>query len=302
MTDTEAALLRTIAAMPEEDTPRLVYADYLDEQGGQLAVARAEFIRLQVMLARAECKTPETHAAKGRVARLRKRYGQAWGLPKEQAAWCTVRRGFVAELVINGPQIPRDEICALLEREPVGRLIVVRPDELSDGWSFWSTSAADWLNISAFQNVCHLELRGGYWTDREIARLLAFTNFPTLTSLVLHAPPLTAAGVAAIANCERLRGLKSLGINDSQQRHEALMVWSGGVLNLGAQAIATSRYLVALRELSLRSGGIESAGARALADSINLKELTSLNLIENPGIGAVGREALVARFGSAVLF
>ena len=33
MTDTEAALLRAIAAMPDEDTPRLVYADYLDEEG-----------------------------------------------------------------------------------------------------------------------------------------------------------------------------------------------------------------------------------------------------------------------------
>ncbi len=33
MTDTEAALLRAIAANPDEDTPRLVFADYLDELG-----------------------------------------------------------------------------------------------------------------------------------------------------------------------------------------------------------------------------------------------------------------------------
>ncbi|MCE9564828.1 MAG: TIGR02996 domain-containing protein [Planctomycetes bacterium] len=43
-----AALLKAICDNPEEDTPRLVYADWLDEQGGDANVARAEFIRIQV--------------------------------------------------------------------------------------------------------------------------------------------------------------------------------------------------------------------------------------------------------------
>lgn len=40
-------LLRAILEQPEEDTPRLVYADWLDERGEH---ERAEFIRLQVEL------------------------------------------------------------------------------------------------------------------------------------------------------------------------------------------------------------------------------------------------------------
>src|SRR5262249_51568994 len=44
----EAALLRAVCDNPDEDTPRLVYADWLDEQGGESRTARAEFIRLQV--------------------------------------------------------------------------------------------------------------------------------------------------------------------------------------------------------------------------------------------------------------
>src|SRR4051812_24308887 len=48
----EAALLAAIAAHPEEDTPRLAYADWLDEHAGDLpdpaaARIRAEFIRVQ---------------------------------------------------------------------------------------------------------------------------------------------------------------------------------------------------------------------------------------------------------------
>jgi uncharacterized protein (TIGR02996 family) len=48
MTDGDA-LLAAILAEPKEDTPRLVYADYLDENGQP---ERAEFIRVQVELAR----------------------------------------------------------------------------------------------------------------------------------------------------------------------------------------------------------------------------------------------------------
>jgi uncharacterized protein (TIGR02996 family) len=43
------ALLRAIVAAPDDDAPRLVYADWLDEHG---EAARAEFIRLQCKLAR----------------------------------------------------------------------------------------------------------------------------------------------------------------------------------------------------------------------------------------------------------
>jgi uncharacterized protein (TIGR02996 family) len=47
--DDGAALLAAIRAHPAEDTPRLVYADWLQERGGD---DRAEFIRIQCQLAR----------------------------------------------------------------------------------------------------------------------------------------------------------------------------------------------------------------------------------------------------------
>ena len=51
MTDGEA-LLAAILANPAEDTPRLVYADWLEEHGRE---ERAEFIRVQCELARPLC-------------------------------------------------------------------------------------------------------------------------------------------------------------------------------------------------------------------------------------------------------
>ena len=47
MTDRDA-MLRAIAANPDDDTPRLIYADLLDELGGDANAARARFIRLQI--------------------------------------------------------------------------------------------------------------------------------------------------------------------------------------------------------------------------------------------------------------
>ena len=55
MTADELALLRGVEASPDDDLPRLVYADWLDEQGRH---ARAEFIRVQCELASIERRLP----------------------------------------------------------------------------------------------------------------------------------------------------------------------------------------------------------------------------------------------------
>jgi uncharacterized protein (TIGR02996 family) len=56
-----AALLRAILAAPADDTPRLVYADYLEEHGDP---ARAAFIRTQIALARVPEYDPVWAAAR----------------------------------------------------------------------------------------------------------------------------------------------------------------------------------------------------------------------------------------------
>ena len=45
----DLAILAAVCAAPDDDTPRLVYADWLQEQGEE---ARAEFIRVQCELER----------------------------------------------------------------------------------------------------------------------------------------------------------------------------------------------------------------------------------------------------------
>jgi uncharacterized protein (TIGR02996 family) len=85
MTD-EAALLAAILARPDEDTPRLMYADWLDEHGQP---ERAEFIRIQ-------CDPTADEAAEDRAAELEERNRTKWlaGLPQFPGARWEFRRGF----------------------------------------------------------------------------------------------------------------------------------------------------------------------------------------------------------------
>jgi uncharacterized protein (TIGR02996 family) len=54
-TQHDAAFLEAIADNPDDDTPRLVYADWLDDHGD---AHRAEFIRVQCELARLPAEDP----------------------------------------------------------------------------------------------------------------------------------------------------------------------------------------------------------------------------------------------------
>lgn len=71
----EAAFLRAIAENPDEDLPRLLYADWLEEQGSAEEQARAEFIRLQCAL---EAMSPADEQAPPMRRREQELFEQIW--------------------------------------------------------------------------------------------------------------------------------------------------------------------------------------------------------------------------------
>src|SRR5436305_326439 len=88
-----AALLAAVCAHPDDDTPRLVYADWLEEQGKP---ERAELIRVQCELAQIEGDDPRRPDLEMRAGSLLLAHGLAW--VKEVPAWARkhvdFRRGF----------------------------------------------------------------------------------------------------------------------------------------------------------------------------------------------------------------
>src|SRR5262245_57688746 len=90
--------LGAINANLDEDTPRLVFADWLQENGDE---ARAEFIRIQCAVARGETRGAE------RAEVLLAEHRERWlhGLPKKflkHPEWCVFRRGFIAAMTVPG--------------------------------------------------------------------------------------------------------------------------------------------------------------------------------------------------------
>jgi uncharacterized protein (TIGR02996 family) len=80
----QAAFLADIGAHPEDDAPRLVYADWLDEHSDQESDrARAEFIRLQIV----EHRKPGYHPNGRPLTEREQQLLEAWNHPKHRGGW-----------------------------------------------------------------------------------------------------------------------------------------------------------------------------------------------------------------------
>jgi uncharacterized protein (TIGR02996 family) len=102
----EPAFLRAICESPDDDTPRLVYADWLEEHGGQPESERAEFIRGQVQLARLNDWDEGATELSIRCRYLLRAHRDEWLAPLADIPtnpwfwddWHTFSRGFVERL------------------------------------------------------------------------------------------------------------------------------------------------------------------------------------------------------------
>ena len=168
MTSDGEALFRAICELPGEDTPRLVYADWLEENGQP---ERAEFIRLQ-------CETlavphATLAARRTRASVLLKAHGDRWynelpALPG--VAWGTF---FVRGFIDTARTFRLVNVTAALETmfgaAPLGSLTVT---ELHPG------QLRELLDCPLLGRLAKLSLPG--ITGREEARLLtaAYKRFP----------------------------------------------------------------------------------------------------------------------------
>ena len=78
MIDEELALLRAAAANPDDDTLRLAYADWLDEQGGEAFATHAAFTRLQVRRSCLDIFDPDRTTLLEEEAAIVKKHRRDW--------------------------------------------------------------------------------------------------------------------------------------------------------------------------------------------------------------------------------
>ncbi|MBN9120917.1 MAG: TIGR02996 domain-containing protein [Planctomycetes bacterium] len=139
------ALQAAICAEPDEDTPRLAFADYLDEFDD---APRAAFIRAQVELARTPPWEPFAVQVRWRRSDVRTGAGFVATLPRVDGfhvEWPKLpfRRGFGWALKVRTVGQWAEFVEPLFDREPVGRLV------------FGLGALDDWRRVAASDRVRH---------------------------------------------------------------------------------------------------------------------------------------------------
>jgi uncharacterized protein (TIGR02996 family) len=293
------ALLADIRANPDDDTPRLVYADWLEENGD---ADRAQIIRLQIQRAR----LPEYDGGAATLLRrertLLKAHGADWGeVPPGLGIKGELRRGFVEHITLT-PQAFLDHAGAVFERLPirsiffshadglpglVGRLaqspLLARVAALRFGPRPHGTSGladAGMRTLLASPHLKGLRVLAAQRNDltSEGARAVAEAGHLTaLTGLDLGSNPIDVGGALALARAAHLAGLTDLGLSDTQLGAN------------GAVALATSAHLTHLERLDLVRARILTDGVRALAGSQTL--LSSVRVLRLNRLGLKIRAA-----------
>lgn len=157
----ELAFQKAIASEPEDDTSRLVFADFLDERGEDGDREMATFIRAEVELARtdeANLAYPERLAEARRSGVFTRKARRPW-LDSVPGATVTFRRGLIAGVTLP-PDVHRKHDVADWERIPVEQLSWL-PKENGDS-DRWNAALGTALAARPeLERLGTLELSGG---------------------------------------------------------------------------------------------------------------------------------------------
>jgi uncharacterized protein (TIGR02996 family) len=109
MSSQQSGLLSAICDNPEDDTPRLLLADWLEEHGGAAGAARAEFIRAQIELASLDPEDARFATLGERSSELEEANRDHWR--GELPPWVRLPYDFVARETLSLPDhLPKSKI------------------------------------------------------------------------------------------------------------------------------------------------------------------------------------------------
>lgn len=300
MTD-DAAFLAAIADQPDDDLPRLAYADFLDDRGKS---ARAEFIRVQCELARLPATDPRRAALAAREAELIEAHRREWTVPNVGPQ--AFSRGFVEDIHTSADRF-------LAQARRISATTVVRTLRLVNA----DRRIPELSALPLFARIERLAFDNNtLGVQQRIVRFFGTADLPRLRSLSLRnnrlwaegleelgRMPVTAqlrrldlsgnpfadAGAEVLADSEGFANLRHLVVRNDEQQY------ADSIHAVGAAAMARSRTLTKLRTLDLAGHFVGDGGLIDLAESENLANVVVLDLSANDigSLGDLGFAALV---------
>jgi uncharacterized protein (TIGR02996 family) len=275
--------LQTVLDHPADDGPRMVYADWLEEQGDP----RGEFIRVQLQLNRIAPNDPNFDSLTDREMSLLNRHGELWReeIPEWARNGCEFRRGFVSDVIVwtrwqagFGPQLshmtPIEKVTlneahdalaefALSPELPHLRELVI----LDDG------TKPDDLKVLCRSPICR-RLRALRFMGMDLldsgALIIALTpHLRRLQHLEMKRCKIDHRGAVKLGESEYLPGLQWLDLSDNGLGNDAFF------------AVVNSPLMTHLTRLSWNDNGLTSEAARFLTQSAGVALLSHIDLAGN---------------------
>jgi uncharacterized protein (TIGR02996 family) len=259
VTDDRTALLHFIRAHPEDDAPRLVYADYLEENGDP---DRACFIRLSCKAAR----LPPDSAERARIEVETKRLTETnfyawWGAYHYFSNGAHFDRGLPV-VCIHKSKLP-DLMPEIAERHPeiIGiKIPAMRGD----------AGPIDVLRVFSSPHLSNFSVLHFHGLDTSDTNLIALAANPALaraTRLSLSFCKIGDTGALALARSQHLSALVEL------------QLYSAALGPAAAAALSAGLYAPSLRLLDLRANFFRDEGIEAIATMATpLSQLEHLDL------------------------
>ena len=240
--------LEDILEHPQEDAPRLRYADWLEEQGNCLG----ELIRVQCRLARMPVNHLGILELEAREQKLLAEHGQEWaGDLADMVGWWTFRRGFVEEISLSVDKFLAGA-CSLYQRAPIQEVHVSDLSEQTE-----ALAACPYL-----QRVTYLDLSNNLMRDHGLKQLAKSPHLAHVRGLNLSSCGIGDGGLMALAASPHLGDLHEVYLSDNR------------ISSAGVRAFVHTILARRIQILHLRFNPIGVASAdllqRRLGDKVQL--------------------------------
>ncbi|MCB9675334.1 MAG: TIGR02996 domain-containing protein [Alphaproteobacteria bacterium] len=280
------ALLDAVLADPDADTPRLVYADWFEENGDP---DRATLIRSQCELNRLPTWSARAAVLRHVVRVLLARHGERWArhLPQVDGVRLTrFDRGFPNAVLLDSPQrlldlaplralVPLDSVDLAVDEEgalPPGDHGWVRRFELSGAYAFEADHLDTLLDSSIVEGLRYLSLAQAGIENEGAVRLARSGIVKQLDTLDLTNCFVGAEGFTQLVDAG-LGRIRSIGMGSYGSGYVAdPFVTDAALAHLAEVGSDT------LQELFLDGSLVGTEGIRALLGSQRLPALESLSL------------------------
>ncbi len=259
MKNQEQAFLEAILECPDDDVPRLIFADWLDEYGD---ADRAEFIRVQCALAGKDLPLTRRAEFDRRQQLLLEQCGEKWARPLRRLvhSW-RFHRGFIDDIVVWND---RFLVAAkrIFRRAPI-RHLRIRFDPHGVAKPIAALAESEQLN-----RLHALDLSGNRLDSRHVRALIVSEHLTRLSELDLSHNRIGDSGMRALAESPVLSQLERLILHGND-------VGPVGVRALGQSILRRSESSegLRLRLVDLQQNNLGAAGQRVLADSPLLRQI-----------------------------